>query len=272
VAGNAWQRGEDAANSLRYELELGAGVVDLRDVMRRLRLVFIARDFGPDGGDGRYVKTGDQAAVVINTSVEHRGRMRFTIAHEIGHHKMHADREGVVFIDDQIGFGGEKEEHEVEADAFAAYFLAPTKVLRADLDGVKEITFDTIIELMGRYGLSFRATVWRLKNSGIISLKQANGLIEESEGRVNAAVAAKGIYDEEAKLFEGASLPDELEKNALKLYAHSVIDEARLAEMLRVSVEDARALITKENITPDPLELDDSDLEDLFDDEDEQDS
>lgn len=273
MAGSEWKIGETAANALRYELDLGSGIVDLRDVMRKLGLVFVARDFGADGGDGRYVKTKDYAAVVINTSVQHRGRMRFTIAHEIGHHRMHADDDSVVFIDEKIFGGGEKEPHEVEADAFAAYFLAPTKTVKADLEGVKEITFDTVIDLMGRYGLSFQATVYRLRNSQVINKKQADALIADGEGRIMAAVEARGLYDDEAKLFVGASIPDELRESALKLYGHGLIDESRLAEMLRVTVDEARAVVEHRGITaPDPLEFDESDLSDLLDDEDAQDS
>src|SRR5581483_5838332 len=102
------------------------------------------------------------------------------------------DEENVVFVDDAPG-AGEKDPREKEADAFAAYFLAPAKALKADLESVGTITFDTVIDLMARYGLSYRAMVYRLNNSEIINRKQADELIAAGEGRIEAAVTARGI-------------------------------------------------------------------------------
>lgn len=268
MAGDGWKIGETAANSLRFELELGAGVVDLREVMRRLGLIFVANDFGEDGGDGRYVKTGDQAVVVVNTRVQHSGRVRFTIAHEIGHHMLHSEGlTNVAFVDDQVGGGGTKDPKEVEADAFAAYLLAPTKALKADVEALKTITFDDVVDLMVRYGLSYRALAYRLNNSGIINKKQADALIAESEGQVETSIKAKGGYAEDARVLGETAIPDELRENALKLYAHGAINAKRLAEMLRLDEKAALGLAEERGIAPPEIpEIDDSDLAGLFDD------
>jgi Zn-dependent peptidase ImmA (M78 family) len=260
VAGNEWKYGETAANALRYELDLGASVVDLRDVIRRLGVLLLAHDFGPEGGDGRYIKQGNLHVITINKAVQNQGRVRFTIAHELGHHRMHSeDGETVVFVDDQLDLVG-KDPREKEADAFAAYLLAPTKALKADLEGVKDITFDTVIELMARYGLSYRALVYRLINTEIINKKQADALINDSEGRIEAAVATQGIHAKDAQALLGAEVPDSLRENSLKLYAHGLIAFDRLSEMLRIDAGAVTKLLEDRGITlPDTLVLDDSD-------------
>ena len=272
MAGEDWRVGEDAAKAFHHELDIvTTGVVDLKEVMRLADITLVAHDFGPDGGDGRYVKKGGRALIVINTHVRSTGRVRFTIAHEIGHHRLHAvGEENATFIDEHVGGGGAKPRQEKEADAFAAYFLAPDRSLKADAERIGDITVESVVDLMIRYGLSFQATIFRLHNNQLINLVNAakrDALRRDAKGRVEALRQQKGGYTEDDQILFGAELPKSFRENALKLFAHGVINDERLAEMLRMPLDDALRLTTERGVTaPEVPDVDEDDLADLFDD------
>jgi Zn-dependent peptidase ImmA (M78 family) len=269
MAGEAWRVGETAAKAFHHELDLvTTGVVDLKEVMRLAGITFVAHDLGPKAGDGRYVKKGGRAMIVINTHVRSTGRVRFTIAHEIGHHRLHTEgAENVAFIEEQVGGGGNKPREEREADAFAAYFLAPYRSLKADAERIGDISVESVVDLMVRYGLSFQATVFRLHNSQLINAAKRDALLRDSQGRVEAVLRQKGGYAEDDQILVGAELPTSFRENAFKLFAHGVIDEERLAEMLRMPLSKARRVAAERGVAaPEVPDIDEEDLADLFDD------
>jgi Zn-dependent peptidase ImmA (M78 family) len=268
MAGEAWHVGETAAKAFHHDLGLvTTGVVDLKEVMRIAGITFVAHDFGSGGGDGRYVKKGGRAMIVINTHARSTGRVRFTIAHEIGHHRLHAEgAENAAFVEKQIADGGSKPRGEREADAFAAYFLAPDRSLKADGERIGEISVESVVDLMIRYGLSFQATVFRLHNSQVIKAAKRDALLRDSRGHVEALLRQKGGYAEDDKILVDAELPASFRENALRLFAHGVINEERLAEMLRMSLSETRRVAAERGIVaPEVPDIDEEDLADLFD-------
>ena len=267
MAGEEWRTGERFANDLRYRLDLGTGVADLRDVMRRVGVTFITHDFGPEGGDGRYVKKGERAAIVINSHVRSTGRVRFTIAHELGHHVIHGEgQRSALFIDDKVGGGGDKAPAEKEADAFAAYFLAPTRALQHDVKALERSpTVEDVVELAIRYGGSYQTLVYRLNNSGLIGAAKRNKLVDDARGTVEELVRARGGYAEDDRVLVDAGVPDDYRETALRLYIAGDIGIPRLAELLRLPHEDAERLLEERGIEEPTLpELVDADFEDLL--------
>ena len=118
---------------------------------------------------------------------------------------------------------------------------------------------------MIRYGLSFQATVYRLHNSELIKAPKRDALLRDSRGRVEALLRQKGGYAEDNKILVDAELPRGFSENALKLFAHGEINEKRLAEMLRMPLEDTLRFTAEKGIAaPEVPDIDEDSLSDLF--------
>jgi Zn-dependent peptidase ImmA (M78 family) len=238
-------QGERASRALRHELGLGIAPVDIWEVLRRRGVYVAVHDFGETGGDGLYMWRGSEAAgvplVVIN-SAKRPSRQRFTAAHELGHHEMHRfEAADVLIADEEVGTDGD--EREVAANAFAAYLLAPTEDIR---DSVKSFggtaTPATLVGLMRRYGLSYQAVAYRLRNAGLINKATLDSLLAEGEGQIQRLMKSQGFAED--SIFPAPSgVPDLLARGAMALFKNRVITESRLAELLSMTPEQALAAV-----------------------------
>lgn len=134
--------------------------------------------YQPFEGDvsGMLFRDESQSRSVIGVNSAHASkRQRFTVAHEIGHLKLHEGKP--VFVD---SFGGRinlrdgtSDNQEVEANAFAAELLMPKAFL---LSAVKEIIArrggtspgDLVNELAKTFRVSKESMNYRLQNLGFI--------------------------------------------------------------------------------------------------------
>lgn len=120
----------------------------------------------------------DNSRVIIGINNHHaETRQRFTIAHELGHLLLH---QGDLYIDKgtRINFRNTKsslaiDKQEIEANAFAAALLMPSKLIEDEfhkvLDRDEGITADElIITLAGKFQVSRQAMQFRLINFGYI--------------------------------------------------------------------------------------------------------
>ncbi|SRR5258706_1395345 len=129
---------------------------------------------------GLIFREGSQVIIGVNSSHPPK-RKRFTIAHELGHFFLHS--ENPLFVDKV--FAVKLRDHvsseainkdEIEANAFAAELLMPSKFLREDFSKVKsgvldyenEDIGDAIKSLADRYDVSTHAMTVRLINLGVI--------------------------------------------------------------------------------------------------------
>jgi Zn-dependent peptidase ImmA (M78 family) len=235
--------GQLAADELR--LARGIGVSPIADLWEfieaepHLELAF--HDFGGDA-DGVYRWDGRRGLIVINAATRAFGRKRFTAAHELGHHIMHRDGAKIVEIADKNVLDHRGERREVEANAFAAHLLAPTMAMQQACSGTpaSKLTVEQVVELMIDYGLSFRTAVYRLHNSGRITARDRDRLIDESSGQVEWALGAHGHREDPKR---PTDLPPAYTAEVLRLHRKQVIDDERLAELLGLTVEDARGLV-----------------------------
>lgn len=109
--------------------------------------------------------------IVYNDDPRYRGRVRFTIAHELGHYQLH--RPALTVQDYASGqLQRECDFHckplrsnawqeadrlrEEEADTFASFLLMPLDDYRAQVDG-QEMTVDLLNHITDRYGVSLIA-------------------------------------------------------------------------------------------------------------------
>jgi hypothetical protein len=91
------------------------------------------------------------------------GRQRFTLAHEYGHHVM--GHEGLPPDSAATLSGRALSSVEVQANAFAAEFLAPAAGVRALIEG--EPTLDTVGRVAGHFGISMAAALVRINDLGL---------------------------------------------------------------------------------------------------------
>jgi len=159
---------EKAAQQLLSDIGLESPPVDVEVVAKHLGVHVERAEFGNDCS-GVLVRKGESAMVGVHWG-HHPNRQRFTIAHELGHFKLHS---GGTYIDksttarfrlNQSGSGSEAEER--QANQFAAALLMPAKWVRSEF--VKR-SFDlgddqALSELCEVFQVSSQAMLWRLKN------------------------------------------------------------------------------------------------------------
>jgi Zn-dependent peptidase ImmA (M78 family) len=116
---------------------------------------------------GMLARTDDRVVIGVN-SLHHRNRQRFTIAHEIAHlllHDLetHFDRNFRVRHRDAVSSAA-VDDHEIEANRFAAELLMPHAMLLADLDeaGIDVEQLCDIAPLARRYSVSKQAMMHRV--------------------------------------------------------------------------------------------------------------
>jgi Zn-dependent peptidase ImmA (M78 family) len=125
-------------------------------VEERAGLPVIVARLGPDVA-GLCYREGEQAVLWVNGE-QVVVRQRFTLAHELGHVRCrHSDTP----VDSPAMLAGETHDpREVQANAFAAEFLAPRAGVLELVDG--EPGLETVVEIADRFGISVTAALYRL--------------------------------------------------------------------------------------------------------------
>jgi len=128
----------------------GAGIlhppVDVRNIAKSLSISIAEAPNKDDGMSGLILRSDGKTLIGVNAS-HHENRKRFTIAHELGHFKLH---DKGVFVDHEKNFhvkfrskhtGFDPEES--EANAFAAELLMPEEWIKSDFETLKN-SFSTL--------------------------------------------------------------------------------------------------------------------------------
>jgi Zn-dependent peptidase ImmA (M78 family) len=255
-------RGNQAAQALRLREHLGFGPVDIWRLIENVGIPVGLHDFGEGAVDGLYIWEDDEAFIVVNAS-NRASRQRFTAAHELGHHEMHRFEHDRMVIADQDIFGS-GEAQEVEANAFAAYLLAPDEALVNAVGGRRggQVDPDTVVELMRTFGLSYDATTWRLLNAGIVNRAERDALAANAQ--VEMRLRRAGI-DEEKILSTPQALPSAHVNAALRLYEDHVVTAERLGELIDMEPANAVAYAKARGVEPrGELPVDEAAAEDLL--------
>lgn len=255
-------RGQQAAQALRLREQIGFDRVDIWQLLDQLQIPVVLREFGNEAGDGLYLWERQMPLILVNAS-KRASRQRFTAAHELGHHEMHRfDHERLVIEDQDIFASGGSDE--AEANAFAAYLLAPDEaILKVLGDRVGErVTPDVVVELMGVFGLSYDATTWRLVNMDVVNRSQRDALVENP--RVEERLRRAGL--DEAQIFPApAPLPRAHIDAALRLYEDHVFTAERLGELLDRTPQEAIDYASSRGFVPEgELPIDEDAVDDLL--------
>jgi Zn-dependent peptidase ImmA (M78 family)/DNA-binding XRE family transcriptional regulator len=110
----------------------------------------------------------DRPIIIVSCNIP-GDRMRFSVAHEIGHLVMHIAPKGTMTI------------MEKEADSFAAEFLMPEDAIKSEL--IAPVTLTSIAQLKPKWGVSMQALIHRAHDLRIITDRQYRYLFEQLSTR-----------------------------------------------------------------------------------------
>lgn len=173
---------EEMVEALLKEHKIYSAPIDV-EALVRAQAIKIRHDEVDDELSGFLLRDVEKKEIILGVnSRHHENRIRFTMAHELGHfflhegEKVHLDSDKVAYKinhRDQNTSKGE-DDSEKEANYFAAELLMPTKFLAEDLTGIKLDLLDegnlVLTELAAKYKVSVQALTFRLANLGYISL------------------------------------------------------------------------------------------------------
>ncbi len=99
--------------------------------------------------------------IIYNDSITSKGRINFTLAHELGHYLMyrHLNSDGIKCITkDMYKWDSDYGQMEAEANVFASFLLMPLDDFRQQIAG-EQISMELMQHLSNRYGVSISAAI-----------------------------------------------------------------------------------------------------------------
>lgn len=168
-------RADDEALRILQSAGITAPPVDVEGLARELGATVLKDDLDPEVS-GLLYRRPDSTVIAVNR--DHAGtRRRFTIAHELGHLRLHDGRPLIVdhvvrarvnLRDHRSSLATNREE--IEANRFAATLLMPPDFVHAQMHGVLKKRLGelgTIDALAKKFGVSTQAMEIRLTNLGL---------------------------------------------------------------------------------------------------------
>jgi Zn-dependent peptidase ImmA (M78 family) len=160
----------DEANRLLGDARVTSAPVKVFDIARSVGATIRLGPL-PDGLSGFLFRQGNQAIIGVN-NMHPRKRQNFTVAHELGHLRLHpADS----FVDRKLSFyfrdsrsGQAIDRREIDANQFAAELLMPERLLLPHLEGKNfDLGDEKLLESIARtFDVSTQALSFRLMNLG----------------------------------------------------------------------------------------------------------
>ena len=176
-----WGLGKRPIESVARLIEFAGGVItSLGDISEKVDALSVHRE---------------RPIIVINSS-KNSPRLRFDLAHELGHMVMHK------------GIESGCKDSESQADQFASYLLLPQEALLGSYRPSSRVSWQSIKQIKLKWGISMRAVIYRLRQSGLITPSQYR--------TANIALNKKGSRSEELDEQILREQP-ELLRNAFKL-------------------------------------------------------
>ena len=209
---DSYQGSETAADQLRTQWELGDRPLDnLVQTAEDRGVVVISWDKSGDF-DGLSGWCGDYPVTVINTN-RSTDRIRFNLAHEIGH-----------LVMDNSDVSAKEEEH--LAHRFAASFLVPAEHARYELGSKRgRIDWGELMMLKRKYGLSMAAWLMRARDLGIITPNLYTAMFIE--------LNSKGWRKKEPVEYLGDEEPLQLKQMSLRAVAEGLASPDRINSVCR---------------------------------------
>lgn len=134
--------------------------IDLNKIAETAGLQIMAGELDNSNVAGSYDRKNRVIVVKKNDPLF---RKVFTVAHELGHYYLHADKPSEIFYRQDLDFLEARDEKDQEANWFAASLLMPKTTFIRFWMIVRNID-----DLAMRFGVSSTACYYRLKNLGMI--------------------------------------------------------------------------------------------------------
>lgn len=113
-----------------------------------------------EGATARLTCIADYAIITIAISENHESRIRFSIAHELGHFFLHRNKHNLFRCTPQYMLNWHKQNIEYDANIFASYLLMPDKLFKPAIKNF-EPTIDNFKKLATQFCTSISATLIR---------------------------------------------------------------------------------------------------------------
>jgi Zn-dependent peptidase ImmA (M78 family) len=232
-------RGADAARSARSRLGLGLDgpLADVLVAVEDVAGVPVTVLSLPDGLAGLQGRQAGRSYIFINGD-ESVVRQRFTLAHEFGHVELgHA---GSVDYTSDVQGVGRRPPAEVQADGFAAEFLAPEAGVRRWLDVVGDPPNDltTVVRLAGYFHISAEAALYRLQAARYLRKRDYEPIVARIRAHEHRELSQRmGLDDEFDDTLHRVSgalprLPRETLNQAATAYERGLLTVQQVAELL----------------------------------------
>jgi Zn-dependent peptidase ImmA (M78 family) len=165
-----------AAHQLLTVAEIDAAPVDVFALAKAAGADVVQHEFEEDGDISGMLYRDDTRTVIGLNSTHSLTRQRFTVAHELGHLKLHPGRPLILDAPARVNFRDPTaslatDREEIEANAFAAALLMPERLV---LEAVSRLltaahyTPETLTMLLAKeFEVSEAAMGYRLINLGI---------------------------------------------------------------------------------------------------------
>lgn len=153
---------QDLARKLRAKWRVPNGPIrNLTALLEKHKIVVAKTWMANENVDGYSFFTNRGLPVIYINREYSLDRMRFSLAHELGHLVMHTDC-----------LPGE--EREIEANQFASEFLMPAHDIHDQLIGLR---LESLMGLKARWGCSMAAIAMRAKHLGLLNEERHRGLM-----------------------------------------------------------------------------------------------
>lgn len=170
-------KAERAAQELLNKHGITEPPTPVADIAAAEGVPVVQEPFRDDEVSGVLLREPDRTMIIVNAA-NAPVRQRFTIAHEIGHFKLH---DGSVYLDGRarVNFRDglssmATDQEEIDANTFAAALLMPTDWIRSAFEMVvRRSTINSEEELAEilavRFSVSRQAMLFRLINLGLVA-------------------------------------------------------------------------------------------------------
>ncbi|MGW1070958.1 helix-turn-helix domain-containing protein [Streptomyces aureus] len=178
----AERQGRHLAEQVRRDLGLGYYELgDLPGLIERHFAVDVALSPLGTETDGLCVH-GDGVALIVASTDFSQGHVRFTLAHEFGHHLL-GDPRDVINEGERDMFADDLQERRV--NAFAGHLLMPEEGIRDTLRWLSQgrVTERSLVALMEQFGVSLAALIYQLGVMGLLPYDQ--GVLLRQQGAHN---------------------------------------------------------------------------------------
>lgn len=252
---------EKIANSVRNECKvIDYGFQDIFEAAGKMGYRVIRYPIGSDGLLG-FALIKDTEKIIFSNSSVILSREIFSIAHEIGHHKLHLSEEMTIIKDNDFN---DRDENETEANYFAACLLMPREkvnaFIRAELDdkNIDKFTGLDIGRIQTEFNVSYDMVLIRLKSLGVLDDNTIDKLkLEKIEKTISRLLNVIGGNIDLCKPTEAKKVPVDYLEWVISNYNEKLIPINSLEKVLNY-VELSSKDLDIEDLSEESFEEDES--------------